>query len=114
MVKHEFFVSRARELRKSMTSAEILLWYKIRNRNLGYRFTRQYIFDDRYIVDFYCPEKRLVIEVDGGQHNENPADEIRDDYMQSKGCMVLRLWNNEVLQNLDGCLQKIMEVLRNE
>ena len=87
-----------------MTDAENKLWQALRRKSLGYKFNRQYVFDDKYIVDFYCAEKSLIIELDGGQHNENPADQIRDNYLKSRGCTVLRFWNNELLANFDNCL----------
>lgn len=102
----------ARQLRKNMTDAELFLWKKIRRKSLGYRFIRQYIVDDLYIVDFYCQEKRLVIELDGGQHADNTEDVKRQKYLEEKGIIVLRFWNDEILTNIEGCLYIISEFLK--
>ena len=71
-------IKNARLLRKNSTDAEKKLWQRLKNRQLKYKFTRQYIFDNKYIVDFICREKNLVIEIDGGQHCENLRDKERD------------------------------------
>ena len=102
----------ARNLRKNMTIAEQKLWQKIRNRQLNYKFLRQFVFCDKYIVDFICLEKRLVIEIDGGQHENNKEDQIRDKYISDQGFQVIRFWNNEVLNNIEGCLQYIESILQ--
>lgn len=94
----------ARKLRVNQTSVEKLLWIRIRNKQLGHRFNRQFIFDDKYILDFYCVDKKLVIELDGGQHCDCEKDKIRDNYLLSRGCRVLRFWNNEIMDNIEGCL----------
>ena len=101
----------AKNLRKNSTDAENKIWYEIKNRKLKYKFIRQYVFDDKYIVDFICREKKLVIEIDGGQHCDNNKDRERDAYLLSRGYKVLRLWNNDVIKNLDGCLQTIIKEL---
>lgn len=108
---HLQILAYARKLRKTMTAAEAVLWNRLRNRQLDYRFIRQYIVDDKYIADFYCAEKRLLIELDGGQHCESADDKIRDEYLKSKNFYALRFWNNEVLENIDGCLARINETL---
>ncbi len=103
---------RSRQLRENMTDAERLLWAKIRMKQIkGYQFYRQKPFGD-YIVDFYCPEAKLVIEVDGSQHlsgeiTEN--DRIRDKYMNSLGFRVLRFNNTDVLTNIDGVVERIID-----
>lgn len=89
-----------------MTEAETLLWSRIRGDQLGFRFRRQHSLLP-YIVDFYCYESQLIIEVDGGQHNESKKDVLRDLFFEEKGIQVLRFWNNEVLENIDGVVQKI-------
>lgn len=101
----------SRELRRNMTFAETIIWNKIRNKSRGVRFWRQYVFDEKYIVDFYCASPKLVIEIDGGQHNENPKDAIRDEYLKQRGCKVLRFWNNEIIENINGCLEIITKEL---
>ncbi len=101
----------ARHLRKNQTEAEKLLWQKLRYKQLGHKFNRQFIFDDKYILDFYCAGKKLVIELDGEQHNECEKDKLRDEYLKSRGCKVLRFWNNELMNNIEGCLLFIKENL---
>jgi crossover junction endodeoxyribonuclease RuvC/BirA family biotin operon repressor/biotin-[acetyl-CoA-carboxylase] ligase len=98
----DFLIEKSRELRRNMTDVEILLWNKLRRKQLGVYFLRQHVFDNKYIVDFYCASKRLVIELDGGQHCKNEKDVERDKYLVSRGCKVLRFWNSEVKSNLDG------------
>lgn len=100
----------SRQLRKNMTDAEQTLWAKLRRKQLkGTQFYRQKPIGS-YIVDFYCPSKHLVIEIDGGQHYNDvykPKDKIRDDYLTSLGLKVLRFSDREIFENLDGVLQKI-------
>ncbi len=104
--------ARRRELRDHQTDAEKVLWQRLRSKSLcGMKFFRQYSVG-MYILDFYCPKTRLAIEVDGEQHMENEAreyDEIRTDYLESLGIEVIRFWNNEVIENIEGALQKIVE-----
>jgi PTH1 family peptidyl-tRNA hydrolase len=102
----------ARTLRGNMTDAEKKLWYHLRRENLaGHKFRRQQPLDD-YIADFICLEKKLIIEIDGSQHEENAkADEARSAYLAKTGHKVLRFWNNEVLENIEGVLQTIMTEL---
>ena len=111
MNKHEYMLQKAKQLRKDLTDVEKIFWYNIRNKKLGYKFVRQYIFDDKYILDFYCAEKKIVIELDGGQHNENTKDIERDLYLKNRGCTIIRFWNNEVLNNLNGCLTVLLKYL---
>jgi len=103
---------RSRQLRKSMTDAERHLWVKIRMKQLkGYQFYRQKPIGD-YIVDFYCPKVKLVIEVDGSQHFSDEMteyDRIRDEYLNSLGLRVLRFTNIEVLTNIEGIIESIIE-----
>ena len=103
----------ARELRENMTDAERCLWARLRLKHLSYMFCRQKPIGD-YIVDFYCPKARLVVEVDGGQHfTEDTAsnDRIRDEYMRSLGLTVIRFSNSEVLRNTDGVTEAIYVLL---
>ncbi len=104
----------ANELRKNQTDAERHLWYYLRSRRFqGYKFRRQY-FIESYIVDFICLEKKLVIELDGGQHNLNEVieyDKKRTDFLISKGFEVLRFWNNEVLNQTNDVLNCIYNKL---
>jgi very-short-patch-repair endonuclease len=104
----------ARELRKDMTDAERLLWSKVRRKQLeGYQFYRQKIIGN-YIVDFYCPKAKLVIEIDGGQHcngQQIKKDKVRDNYMREHKLKVLRFWDKEVFANLEGVIERICENL---
>jgi len=99
---------RARELRQEQTGAEALLWEHLRGRRLfGLKFRRQ-CPAGRFIVDFYCPERRLIVEVDGPIHDRQPGrDEERDEILSSQGCTVLHLTNAEIEQNLAAAPQRI-------
>jgi very-short-patch-repair endonuclease len=103
---------RAQRLRAEPTDAERALWFRLRRRQvLGYKFRRQQPLGP-YIVDFVCLEKRLVVEVDGSQHQEQqPYDEIRTRWLESQGYRVLRFWNNEVLDTIDAVVETIAEQL---
>ena len=107
------FVETARELRKKQTSAEEILWGILRDRQfLGLKFRRQHQIGD-YIADFYCHEHKLVLELDGGIHRtQGSKDAKRDAYMQSLGLTVLRIPNADVLENPDGVLSRITEVVQ--
>ena len=102
----------SRRLRKNMTDAERLLWSKIRGKQLkGYQFYRQRIIGN-YIVDFYCPKVKLVIELDGGQHYSGEGlekDKIRDDYLREQGLKVLRFSDRDVFENITGVVESIYE-----
>ncbi|VIO80326.1 hypothetical protein CI1B_83770 [Bradyrhizobium ivorense] len=101
----------ARGLRVNQTDEETVLWNRIRNRQIdGHKFARQ-IPIGRYSCDFVCREKKLVIEVDGGQHADSVADVVRDRYMADEGYRVLRFWNNDVLGNIEGVLLTIQSEL---
>lgn len=100
----------AKELRNNLTEAEKYLWYMLRCGNLGVKFRRQTIIG-QYIVDFVCFEKKLIIEVDGGQHAQNQADKLRDRWLKDQGFEVLRFWNHNILANREGVLEKIVEHL---
>jgi very-short-patch-repair endonuclease len=92
---------RSRELRSNQTNAETKLWNRIRSRQInGHKFVRQQPIG-RYICDFVCREKLVVIEVDGGQHAESKRDEVRDRYLHQRGYRVMRFWNNDVLLNIE-------------
>ncbi len=91
-----------RQLRKDPTEAERKLCYHLRRRNLGYRCQRCYTIEG-FIADFRCHQRRLVVEVDGGQHADNVAyDERRSVKMGEDGYRVIRFWNTDVLSNIDG------------
>jgi very-short-patch-repair endonuclease len=102
---------RARSLRRTTTRAELALWLQLRNRRFdGFKFVRQETIGPFY-VDFVCREQRLVVEVDGGQHADNAADRERDAELNALGYQVLRIWNNEVFENLEGVLQMLRSEL---
>lgn len=97
-----------RKLRKNMTDAESHLWQRLRGRQLaGCKFCRQHPFLD-YVLHFVCLEKRLIVEVDGGQHLDSDQGRTRDRRLQDAGFQVLRFWNNEVLQELDAVVEVIL------
>jgi very-short-patch-repair endonuclease len=105
--------SLARSLRSMPTDAETRLWSRLRRKQLGgFRFRRQHPIGD-YVVDFFCPEAKLIIEVDGGQHSADAArDAARTRWLEACGYRVIRFWNNEVLGNTEGVLVVILEALR--
>jgi len=102
----------AKRLRKDSTDAERLLWARVRASQLrGHKFKRQLPIGP-YIEDFVCFEAKLVVELDGGQHVElDNLDRSRDAWLRSNRFQVLRFWNNDVMQNLDGVLERIVEHL---
>jgi very-short-patch-repair endonuclease len=97
----------SRELRKQSTEAEKLLWAKLKSHQLGVKFRRQQHIDSTYIADFVSLEKRLIIELDGGQHCLSDDDKTRDLYLKEQKFRVIRFWNNEILTNITGCLEVI-------
>ncbi len=108
---NEVKTGRARRLRKSATDAETALWYKLRSRSLnGYKFVRQEPIGP-YIVDLICRERRLIVEVDGGQHANSARDAVRDKWLVDHNYRVLRFWNNDVLENMAGVLETIATAL---
>jgi very-short-patch-repair endonuclease len=99
----------AGSLRQRPTDAERRLWYRLRSlRAVGIIFRRQRPIG-RYIVDFICLERRIVIEVDGGQHSDCIDDRLRDIWLSQHGYTVLRFWNTEVLKQSEAVLQKIVQ-----
>jgi very-short-patch-repair endonuclease len=102
--------SRAKSLRREMTDAERRLWSALRAHRLGDLSFRRQVPIGRFIADFVCQEIRLVIEVDGGQHAGAASDLERDQWLLSKGYRIIRFWNSDVLKNLAGVLEKIVEV----
>lgn len=100
-----------KSLRKNITHEEEILWYELMNNKLIYKFRRQHSIGN-FIADFFCPDKKLIIELDGSQHLDNKEyDEERTNYFKSLDIKVIRFWNNEVNQNIDGVLIKIEEEL---
>ena len=103
-----------RRLRRQQTDAERTLWFALRDRRLdGFKFVRQEAIAG-YVVDFICRERKLIIEADGGQHNESISDDRRDKKLKAEGYRILRFWNNDILLNRDGVLETILAALRNE
>lgn len=107
---------RARNLRKTMPEAERRLWMRLSNRQLGgFRFRRQHTIGP-YIADFACIEAMLVVECDGDQHGFDEFrahDAKRDAYLTSQGWMVLRFWNREIFDNMQGVLDAILDAAQN-
>jgi len=102
----------ARQLRRQPTDAENLLWSRLRRGQLGRRFTRQFPIGNA-VVDFACRSARLVVELDGGQHDlAAAADAERTRMIEAHGYSVLRYWNSDVMGNLDGVLEDILRQLR--
>ena len=101
----------ARELRRNMTKAERRLWRRLRGEQLGVKFRRQQPIG-RYIVDFVCLERRLVVEVDGGQHDGSEYDRERDEWLEREGYRVVRFWDNEVMKEIEVVMEEIARVLR--
>ena len=101
----------AKHLRQNMTDAEKLLWYHLRAYRLnGKRFRRQQPLGP-YIVDFVHFGSRVIVEADGGQHNDSLSDKERDAWLRSQGFRVLRFWNHEILRRADVVLSVIYEAL---
>jgi very-short-patch-repair endonuclease len=104
-------LAKAQRLRCELTDAERMLWSVLRNRQLnGVKFRRQQPIGS-FIADFVCQERRLIVEADGGQHADNPADDHRTAFLEGKGYRVLRFWNNEILTNLEAVAQVIASEL---
>lgn len=101
----------ARRLRNEAPFPERLLWSRLRRRQLGVRFLRQQPIAD-YVVDLYCPDGRLIVELDGRSHlDRGPEDLARQHALEALGYTVLRFWNDEVLADLDGVVDRIRATL---
>lgn len=102
---------RAKSMRRRMTDAELMLWNELRaHRLMGLGFRRQFPIG-RYIADFTCPEKKIIVEVDGSQHAEekqSAADAIRSAELEKDGWTVLRFWNDDILRDIDGVCRHIV------
>ncbi len=104
----------ARKLRKNSTEQEKILWKLLRNNQVkNMKFKRQHPIGD-YIVDFVCREKWLIIEIDGGQHNQEDNinyDLVRTKYLESRGFRVIRFWNSDIDNNIQGVYDAILKAL---
>jgi primosomal protein N' (replication factor Y) len=101
----------ARQLRGNMTDAERRLWLHLSGRQLdGCRFRRQHPMGP-YVADFACLERRLIVEVDGGQHDDSTSDASRNEWFRTQGFSVLRFWNNDVLSRTEDVLEEILKAL---
>ena len=109
------FKTRRRTLRKKQTDAECKLWQRLRNKQVhGLKFYRQYSVGS-YILDFYCPQRLLAIELDGSQHlAAKEYDDDRTAYLQRLGITVIRFWDHEVLQEMDVVMEVIWNKLLRE
>jgi len=107
-------VPRARKLRRDLTDAERKLWWHLRRLPIERSHFRRQATIGPFFADFACHEQRLVIEVDGAQHNE-PENVVRDAersiYLQSHGYRILRFWNNDVLKNINGVMEAILAAM---
>src|ERR1041385_8031885 len=107
--------ARRKSLRNNLPQAEIILWSKLKSRQLmGYKFRRQYSVES-YIIDFYCPEMKLAIGIDGDSHFRASSieyDKERQSFIESFGIHFLRFTNNDVYQNLNGVLFTICETIK--
>lgn len=112
----KYLKDRRRLLRKNQTDAESKLWSRLRRKQFqSEKFFRQYSVGP-YILDFYCPKRRIAIELDGGQHMEptqKQDDAERTRFLRSQGIQVIRFWNNDVLKNTEGVLAIIGEAFSN-
>jgi len=100
----------ARKLRRDQTKAESLFWHEVRNRSFyNLKFKRQ-VPIGKYIVDFCCEEQKLIVELDGDQHAKAESREYdvqRSEFLEGQGYRVLRYWNNEIYNNIDGVFADI-------
>ena len=105
-------ITTARTLRRNQTNAEREMWFRLRDRRLrGLKFRRQAPVD-RYVVDFLCADANLIIELDGGQHVERSSQDIeRTKDLEARGYLVLRFWNHDVLSNMNGIVESIVNTL---
>jgi leucyl-tRNA synthetase len=107
---HPVILKRAREMRQSQTAAEATIWQHLQNRKLEYKFRRQHPVE-RFIIDFYCVELKLCIEVNGDTHlqpEQQEYDAARTEYLEAIGCTVIRFTNNDVRYNIHSVAQEIM------
>ncbi len=102
----------AKGMRAEPTDAEHRVWQNLRAERLGgFKFRRQEPMGN-YILDFVCYERRVIVELDGGQHGESNCDLLRDDWLRRQGFVILRFWNSEVFENLEGVLERTLAQLQ--
>ena len=104
--------TRARELRTNMSGTERRVWYRLRRKNLGAKFRRQYAIGP-YFADFVCLSARLVIEMDGGDYHDFARDQRKTAYIEGCGFRVVRVAASETDQNLDGVIEGVLMHLQN-
>lgn len=105
----KFNKQKRRYLRKNMTRAEVILWQELRRKQLGFKFRRQYGIGP-YIVDFYCPKLKLVIELDGDVHafyTVKKKDKIKQDFLKNYNITVIRYWNHEIINEIQAVAEDI-------
>lgn len=101
----------ARKMRKEMTFQEVKIWQQIRKEQLGVKFRRQHPIDSKYIADFVCLEKKIIVEIDGGQHCNSFNDTQRTFYLEKEGFRVVRFWNFEVDNNIAACIDVLKDII---
>jgi leucyl-tRNA synthetase len=111
MIKHinnlSTLLEARRDLRNNPTPEENILWQQIRNNKLGYKFRRQHSIGN-FITDFYCPARKLIIEIDGEQHlSKKESDNERSNFLESLGFKIIRFWNKEINYEIDKVIKKI-------
>jgi len=100
----------ARRLRRDATNPERLLWYALQQNRFPWKFRRQHPIGRR-VADFACSARKLAIEIDGGHHVDSLADELRSDELARLGYRVIRFWNSDVIENVEGVLEMIRQAL---
>ena len=104
----------SRSMRKNMTIQELKIWNFIRKEQLGIKFRRQHPIDNKYIADFACPEHKIIIEIDGSQHIESSSDEYRTFYIENIGYKIVRFYNNEIDNNIEGCIEYLKSIINEQ
>ncbi len=110
---HPIILARAREMRQPQTPAEATLWRHLRNRNLKYKFRRQHPIY-RFIIDFYCAEAKLLIEIDGDSHLQKEQmeyDQARTEYLEDFGYQVIRFTNDDMRYNINTVVTEIIRTV---
>jgi len=111
---NQIFIGRARELRKNSTLSEVLLWNQLKNgKLLGLNFNRQKVVNNRYIVDFFCPECNLIVEIDGRSHDNSKYkyDIERHNYLEELGFIVVRIDDINVKKSTEKVLERLKGII---